>query len=646
MGKYAAFIIIVCILAGTFEPLRGAPGDVIHVISHDKVIAKTDPSKGFNLYSNKTLFPSKDIEYRKVVLYVTYECPDSLHCGGWDYIDNVWLRHYPDGGDTLDIELARIISPYGWWFDSSWHFTWHVNITDFAFLLHDTVEVVFRHTGYENSEDRGWKVTVDFAITEGSPVMHSLGMDTLWCGSFAYGDSSKPIEKYLAPMAFSHEKAAVARMRIVQTGHGMDDYENCAEFCKKYRRVYLDTALIDHKEIWRQCGDNPLYPQAGTWIFDRAGWCPGSMVTFDYYDFEIVPESTYKVDIEMQAYLNAKNPTANYYIYSYLFYYEKPWAENDVAIEEILAPSSNDIYSRLNPTCRQPMIIIKNNGSKALDSVMIKYGIKGEEMAVYNWRGHLPSQQSLPVALLSQVSASEGRQEFKVTLKSPNGVEDEYPDDNRLTSIAIVPPIINNEFILVMRTNKEPWHNYYQIVDGDGVIVRGRALGSLGPDSTYYDTVSLIPGCYQLMVTDTAGDGLEFWFNAAGGYGYVRLLDINGRLFKNFNSDFGRNINYCFNAVENAPPPELIDTLPLVRPFPSRTAGAFNLYLFANDPTDMKVKIVSDSSQTVVYEKDYHGIKDAILPLDISGQPDGIYNVNVIADGQTVKRRIRIKHDQ
>lgn len=230
-------------------------------------------------------------------------------------------------------------------------------------------------------------------------------------------------------------------------------------------------------------------------------------------------------------------------------------------------------------------------------------------------------------------------------LENPNGVADEYPDDDRLTSTAIVPPVLNNEFIYVMRTNKEPRHNYYQIVDDNGVIVRGRTLGSLAPDSTYYDTISLDPGCYQLVVSDTAGDGLEFWFNAAGGYGYVRLLDFNGRLLKNFNSDFGRDINYCFTAIENAPPPELTDTLPLVRPFPSRTEGPFNLYLFADAPTDMNVKIESDSSKTVVYENNFNDIKDTILPLDISGQPDGIYYIHVTADSQTVTRRLRIKHD-
>ena len=33
------------------------------------------------------------------------------------------------------------------------------------------------------------------------------------------------------------------------------------------------------------CGNNPIYPQGGTWPFDRAGWCPGTIV--DYQKFEL-----------------------------------------------------------------------------------------------------------------------------------------------------------------------------------------------------------------------------------------------------------------------------------------------------------------------------------------------------------------------
>jgi hypothetical protein len=69
------------------------------------------------------MFPTQQTSYRKAILYVTYQCPDNLHCGEWDYIDKIVLRK--SGGlkaDTLNYEIARMISPYGWRFGNDWQF--------------------------------------------------------------------------------------------------------------------------------------------------------------------------------------------------------------------------------------------------------------------------------------------------------------------------------------------------------------------------------------------------------------------------------------------------------------------------------------------------------------------------------------------
>ncbi len=35
------------------------------------------------------------------------------------------------------------------------------------------------------------------------------------------------------------------------------------------------------------CPGNPQYPRGGTWIYDRAGWCPGEAV--DWFDLDLTP---------------------------------------------------------------------------------------------------------------------------------------------------------------------------------------------------------------------------------------------------------------------------------------------------------------------------------------------------------------------
>ncbi|MFZ1685200.1 MAG: peptide-N-glycosidase F-related protein [Candidatus Zixiibacteriota bacterium] len=638
-------VVLSLILSLKSDPCSAEAG-TIHVVTHDRIRVVTDPTKGYKEYSSIGQFPLPDVAYRKVTLWVTYRCPDSLHCGEWDYIDGVYLRrrHTLDTG-FQDIELARLISPYGRNFDAQWKFTWHVDITDFSLLLHDSVEIVFKHTGYESNTDRGWVITLDFALLEGRPAMTCLGMDSLWCGSFPYGDTAKPIEALLHPITFTAPSdAAIARLRIVQTGHGMDDSANCAEFCEKYRRVYFDSTLMNERTIWRTCGDNPLYPQAGTWIFNRANWCPGSMVAPDIYDFTVKPHSSHAVDIAMQPYVNPNHPSANYYIHSFLFYYKEPWAANDVSLEEILTPSGLDEYSRYNPICGQPQITVKNNGSHTVDRMTITYSATGGPDTSIQWLGALAPQHEATIELPGQLVGLPGENSFHVRLESPNGVADEYPDDNTLQSKIILPPVLPTKFVLVLRSNHDSTHNSYQITDASGSVVRERKLGSLLANTLYRDTLELQPGCYQLIVSDTAGDGLDFWFNPEGGYGFVRILSLDGKLVTSFLSDFGSSIRYSFRVGDTASLVAADITLPLVNPFPMRSKGIFSVELFFNEPHDTRLRVLNEDSSKIVYDSTYVGVKEAFLPVDISSAPDGTYWLKVSSDSATITRRIKVKH--
>jgi hypothetical protein len=639
-------IIPVLIIMGFSTAVIGATGDITHVLSHNKTKVITDPTKGYNPYPNWTVFPSKNTEYRKVVLSVTYQCPDSLHCGEWDYIDNIYLRRVGgQNGSSKDIELARMISPYGWRFGSTWKFTWHVDITDFAFLLHDSVEIEFNHTGYENNTDRGWLITLDFACTEGKPAVSVLGMQTLWHGSIPYGDSTKPIDSSLAPVSFTNTfNAKIARLRIHQTGHGMDDFENCAEFCNKWRKVYFDDSLINQRQIWRNCGTNPLFPQAGTWLFNRANWCPGEIVYPDMYDFPINSKPNHTVAIKMEPYINSSKPTANYFMYSYLFFCSAPWAKTDVSLEEIIAPSTTDEYSRMNPICSEPRIRIKNSGLSPLTYIEIKYGITGSKEQTHKWNGLLESQQITDITLPGLIDAKSGGQQFNVTLNSPNGLKDEYPYDNSMSSSVTIPPIYGTQFIIALRTNSDSTHNAFTVKDQNGNIVKERKLGLFTANTTYYDTLNLTPGCYQLIVIDTSGDGLDFWANPEGGYGYVRLLTMTGRLVKSFGSDFGSGINHWFSVAEGSTPEASTDDLPIVNPFPIRNKGIFTLELFQNDPSDITVKITTEDSSRIVFDKNYTGLKEAFLPVDISIEPDGFYFIKVTSGEKTISKKIKVKH--
>jgi len=624
--------------------LPAAAAEQLRVTAFSRQTVVTDPAKGVNTYARWSVFPPAGTRYRSMTLSVTYQCPDSLHCGEWDYIDCLYLRRVGHAASpSKDVELARLISPYGWRFTPSWKFTWRVDVTDFAFMLHDSVELEFRHSGYESNADRGWLVTVEFTAIEGRPPMECLGMEKLWEGSFPYGDTLKSIEEFLPPIpVVNRTGAAFARLRILQTGHGMDDQENCAEFCGKYRRVYFDSTLVEEKPIWRECGDNPLSPQAGTWIYDRAGWCPGSMVEPDCYDLPVTPGSRHALNIDMQEYVNHKHPSASYVVSSSLFWYTDRWAGNDATLEEILSPSGDDRYRRLNPVCATPRIRMRNNGRTPLRSVTVAYGLEGGAEQTYRWEGMLAPGASAELSLPGLLTFSEGSHRFRVRLASPNGKKDEYPDDNALSSTAEVPPVYGTECILLVHTNYDSTQNAYRIISRDGRAIVERKLGTLKPNTLYRDTLRLTPGCYELTVDDTAGDGLDFWANPEGGYGYVRLLDLHGKLQHAFLSDFGSGISHAFTTASEAPN-RSTDSLPLVNPFPIRNPGKFSVEIFFDEPTDMTLRITGTDGAPV-FEERYRAVKETTIPMDISNVPDGFYFLTVTGGELVATRKIKVKH--
>ncbi|MCK5821319.1 MAG: hypothetical protein KAH17_05520, partial [Bacteroidales bacterium] len=256
-----------------------------HTVSHNHITIVTNPAKGENPYPAWGVFPSEKTQVRKILMHLTLGTPDSLSTAHWDYKDHITVRRAGgERGKSLDLEIGRMLTPYGSIYSTGWEFKWTVDVTDFAMILRDSVEIEYNHTGYEPTSV-GWALTIDFEFTLGPPHIHPLKINNLWVGSYNYGNPEKPTEKELTPITYTPLKESVInRLRIQHTGHGMDKPKGCSEFCSRWRRVLFNGEIAQDKDLWKSCGDNPLYPQGGTWIFDRALWCPGDLQIPDIID--------------------------------------------------------------------------------------------------------------------------------------------------------------------------------------------------------------------------------------------------------------------------------------------------------------------------------------------------------------------------
>ncbi|HMR85067.1 MAG TPA: peptide-N-glycosidase F-related protein [Niabella sp.] len=278
-----------------------------HVVTHNRATIICDPSKGENPYPAWGVFPAGNYPVRKITMHVTLGSPDHLNTAHWDYLDHIVLRRKGGANGTeLNYELGRMLTPYGSIYNKGWNWKWQGGVTDFAPYLRDSVEVVYIHSGYEDNTV-GWALTIDFEVLSGPAVVAPLGMVPLWNKGYKYGDPNEKIEEHLLPVGYeSVAGAALSRIRIQHTGHGMDRPRGCSEFCNRWRAIKLDGKLVDRRDMWKDCGNNSLYPQGGTWIYDRAYWCPGDLQQPDVIDVFTKPGS-HEVSLQMEPYTATAN---------------------------------------------------------------------------------------------------------------------------------------------------------------------------------------------------------------------------------------------------------------------------------------------------------------------------------------------------
>jgi hypothetical protein len=114
--------------------------------------------------------------------------------------------------------------------------------------------------------------------------------------------------------------------------------------------------------VWKDCGNNPIYPQGGTWPFDRAGWCPGTKV--DEYEFELTPKvasgDTITLDYSIEPFADNGEKDGTLRMSHQLFSYGPPNFKYDAALVDIIVPSTSDRYSRVNPGSGNSVIVIQN----------------------------------------------------------------------------------------------------------------------------------------------------------------------------------------------------------------------------------------------------------------------------------------------
>lgn len=213
--------------------------------------------------------------FNQIIGQLDITCPDG-GCDPWDRVSGVEVK----GHNGEWYEIIRYITPYGVACNST------IDLTDFMSLLQG--KVTFRY--YLGTQGNGFEYTLNLFYQEGTPMHKYSTVTKLWNETYPFGDPGN-LEPVLDVTATYPVNVEASKIKLVSTGHGWGDNNtgNAAEFHEDTHNVHVNGSATFQQHNWNTCDPNPdsCSPQNGTWFFDRAGWCPGTIAP--WFDFDMTP---------------------------------------------------------------------------------------------------------------------------------------------------------------------------------------------------------------------------------------------------------------------------------------------------------------------------------------------------------------------
>jgi hypothetical protein len=454
-----------------------------------------------------------------------------------------------------DVEIARYITPYGIQFDLGPNgFSWIYDVTDYQMYLKNTVDLAAHNTQE--------LLDLRFAFIEGIPPRDVHKREPIWSDwrSYNYANMANDAVLSAKPMVLN-DTSSTFKIKTRMSGHGQVGNAACCEWVPNDHQLRIDGIPRFNWNIWQttECGDNPNIGQGGTWPYAREGWCPGDRVK--EHEFELTPFVTPGDTVTIDYGITLVPPNdpglaGGNYIAAYdLISYSAPNFQNDAAIVDVLNPNNWEYYSKYNPTCSNPRVMIRNTGQQALTSCKIRCWITYGVEISYDWTGYLgfleEEMVEIPVNSQDFWTDYDSMKTFTAYVCNVNGGSgnDDYNQNSVKQTKFNAPERINGPFFIWLSTNNKAIENTYRLIDASGNIIFER--NNLSNTTQYKDTFDLAPGCYSVIIDDSDNDGLSFWYSAqveGETTGQMRLRYVGGSYIEMFPGDFGRYHRYDFSV--------------------------------------------------------------------------------------------------
>ena len=531
----------------------------------------------------------------------------------------------------MRIELLSFVTPFGIGLDLGPNGkTWTFDVSDFRPIFNGSRRLTMERGG-QLQED----IDIKFQFIVGTPPRNVLSVNQIWRAE-NLGYQSIQNNAFFEPRDVpTSADATFFKLRSAITGHGQE-----GEFIPQTHWLNVDGGDIEFQwEVWKECAENPIYPQGGTWIYDRAGWCPG--MPTDLVENDISTYVTPGQPVNLDYGIITAQGASNYIVSHQLISYGSLNHNLDAAILEVRKPSNRVEFTRIGTICDNPEIVIENRGAQTLNSAQIIYWINDPTaVQTFEWTGSLGFLEKAIIELPGSIalwgnSNPFGSNNFQVELTAVNGGADDYAFNNSYRSSFDIPGVVPENMIIIFQTNAFAAENSYEVVDVNGNVVFAR--NNMENNTLYEDTLLLAEGCYTYNVFDSDDDGLSFFDNSDGN-GFTRFKEVGGPTFLFFENDFGDNIRYSFTVNQPLSAGQRnAATGVSIYPNPSRD----NVTIEANGfGAQLNITVFDASGRVVLNEKFGNGSSHFVQQIDLSNLSKGVYMLQVSDGAQQTTSKI------
>jgi len=278
----------------------------------------------------------------------------------------------------------------------------------------------------------------------------------------------------------------------------------------------------------------------------------------------------------------------------------------DAAITKIILPTTSAIC-QLDVA---PVIVIKNKGSVPINSLKINCLNNSTLVQTINWTGNLDFFETDTV-YMPNIILNEGMQNLVIYITNPNNSTD-LNNANDTLSVSF-DALFGNSVHFEITTDNHPDETSWALLDSAGTVLYESA--NMTAQTTYTEIFCLPNGCYNFVISDTAGDGLV---SPPGNYTFLLMGDTLGSGSGNFG--FADTIPFCVNkaGIEKTVNDQNINI------FPNPVSDIVNIEISTNS-NDYNVEIFSIDGKLLVCQN----LKAGHNRIDMASFDRGIYQFKV-----------------